>query len=306
MPNNMKKFLRLGVLLPFIAVLSSCINEYTDWSKCFRAMRIDLYWVNTRPLSDTEEVLITIDPSIGERMILISNPFSKEVDLLADHYNIIGRESADSVSIDAEKGTVSIPVGADGLAFSPVPFSAGQTTADVTYEKDTLVIPLPMYRQTRPLVIEVRMIDKRTPIINAFPPVDELTGILKGITIERDLNNCFPPHDNMAPWPALKNGKIGYGFTLLSDTIKNEVWYTGTKNLIGIDNGTSQILDLELKFQGSDRMDLSFDVTELLDEFQTKDVARPLYILITLSLDSSLNIEIEDWIAGPDSWLIAQ
>jgi len=269
-------------------------------------MRIELQWVNTRPLSDTEEVSISIDPTMGEVMTVISNPFRKDVDLLADHYNIIGKEFVDSVNFDIEKGTLSIPTGSDGFAYSPKPFSAGETTADVVYKEDTLIIPLPMYRQTRPLVIEVKLVDKRTPIINEFPPVEMMSGVLKGITTERDIDNCFPPHDNREPWPALKNGSIGYDFTLLSDSIVQERWYSDTKNLIGVDNGTSQVLDLELKFQGSDIMDFTFDVTDLVTEFQTKEVTKPWYILITLALDSSLNVDIEDWIAGPDSWLVAQ
>lgn len=302
----MNKFLNLGFSLFLIGILTSCINEHTDWSRCLRAIRLEIHWIDTEPLERTEEVNLTIDHTAGDEMRLLSPLYGRYLDLLAGHYTIIGKEIEDNVTIDAQKATLSIPVGADGMAYSPAPFSAGMTTADIVYQPDTLVIPLPMYRQTRPLVIEIRMTGKRTPIINEFPVVEQFNGVLKGITVERDLWNCFPPHDNKAPWPALRSGQIGYEFALQTDTIPNEVWYSGMKNLIGVDNGNTQILDLEVKFQGMGTMDFSFDVTELMDEFQTKEVSKPWYILITLSLDSSLNVDIEDWIAGPDSWLIAR
>ena len=289
---------RLFVLL--VLVFSSCMRDGENLDECIRSMRIELRWINTQPQSSDEKVAIGVFPSsFGTRVDLESDIYGVDVDLLTDGYNIVGWEDHSNTNIDVTNHTISVETSSDGMALSPNIFSAGFTHAEVTLSDANQVIPLPMYRQVRPVVIEINFIG------DGYALVSGVTGTLKGIALERSLDNGFPPVSGLGRPAAIKSGNINYTFGL-SDQAEAGIWYTGTQNLIGIDGNVAQTLDLEVSFTGeSTPSPYSFDVTNQMAEYHTNKVDEPWYIIITLNLGANLEIDIVDWIAGPESWVTA-
>lgn len=299
----MRIVLRVCFSFLLVVLLVGCIRDGENLENCFRLIRINLEWIDTAPLSETEQVNIAITSSGGQVTRLTSDVVGREVSLLADRYTIVGWEDEENVAINTQDGVVAV-LSRDGSLLEPTLFSAGENVVEVEFLPDTLIIPLPMYQQTRPLIIEVEFIDTRSPIINEFPPVKTITATLSGITLERKVNDGFVSVEAREPEPALKRGDITY--TMEKTTLRqDETWYVDQHNLLGLD-GVSHSLNLYVEFEDGNSGEFTFDVTEELKGFHSEEIHKPWYIIITLELDSSLNVSIQDWIAGPDSWLIAQ
>ncbi len=302
----MKKFVKLVPLLACAFIFSSCIRDGLDLDNCFRNIRIEFRWIDTQPISQDEQVNISITSSQGETTNITSNIYGRDVDLAADTYTLVGWEPAENINLNRVDGTVSVSTRADGIILNPTPFNAGMTRAEVIIQQDSLIIPIPMYQQTRPLIVEVQFIDTDSPIINEFPPLESLSATLSGITLERNINDAFIERATRQSTKALKNGSIVYNLEENPESREEGLWYIGSNNLLGFDPGVPHTFDLTVKFEGEEPLDISFDVSDQLSEFETKDIHEPWYIIIRLSLDSSLKVSIQDWIAGPESWLIAQ
>ncbi|GEM_PF-1392792 len=300
-----KRFYQTGILALCALFFTACIRDGVDLENCFRGIWIKLEWIDTDPLVNTERVNITIMNQNGEELDLTSNIYGREAELADGDYSITGWESVHNIDFDFVKRTLA----ATGTTYAnasftdPEPFSAGSTTADIVYLLDTLVIPLPMYQQTRPLIVEVEFIDKRSPIINEFPPIKTLSATLSGITLERNINDGFFSTESRDISPAIRKGDIGYNLTQAEEPREGNIWFEASHNLLGLD-GQKHTLDLHVEFENGNSEDFAFDVTDELIGFHSEEIHKPWYIVVILNLDSSLSVSIEDWIAGPDSWLI--
>ena len=299
----MKGILRVGISLFLITLMSSCIRDGELLDNCFRLIRIQFQWIDTEPLSPSEQVNVAITPSNGTTQNITSNVTGRDVDLMPATYTLVGYEQEENVTINEIEGVVSVNTLSDGSLLEPTLFSAGKTTAEVVLRPDTLIIPIPMYQQTRPLIIEVLFRDTRIPIINEFPPVKELSAVLHGVTLERNINDGFVEEEREIP-VARKRGDIPYNLQKSELSRQDSLIYIDSHNLLGLDFST-HILDLHVEFENGLFENFSVDVTEQIAGFHSKEIHKPWYIIITLTLDSSLNVSIQDWIAGPDSWLTA-
>ena len=293
--------LKLSILLGLI-ILSSCVRDGENLDDCIRRIRIELRWMDTQPLDNSERVNVEIVPTTttaSPQSDITSDIYGVDVDLLTGGYAITGWETYSDVDLNKTDHTVSVHTQPDGTAISPAIFSAGHTTSSVEMSDESLIIPLPMYRQVRPVVIEINFIG------DAYSLVNGVTGTLKNIALERSIDNAFPPVNAMNRPTVIKSGNMNYTFGL-SDDIGPGIWYTGTKNLIGIDGNSSQTLDLTVSFTGEDApRTYAFDVTSQMNEYHTDKINEPWYIILTLNLGATLEIDIVDWIAGPESWIVA-
>lgn len=298
--NKQIKF-KLSILFGLI-LLSSCVRDGENLDECIRRIRIELRWMDTQPLDNSERVNIEIVPTTttaSPKSDITSDIYGVDLDLLTGGYAITGWESYTDVDLNKTDLTVGVHTLADGTAMSPAIFSAGHTNTTVEMSNESLIIPLPMYRQVRPVVIEINFIG------DAYSLVNGVTGTLKNIALERSLDNAFPPVNALSRPAATKSGNMNYTFGL-ADNIGSGIWYTGTKNLIGIDGNSSQTLDLTVSFTGDNQpATYAFDVTGQLNEYHTKKINEPWYIILTLNLGATLDITIVDWIAGPESWIVA-
>lgn len=301
----MKNILKIIIPLFFIILLSSCIKDGEILENCFRKIRIEFQWIDTDPLLQSENVNVAITSSGGTTTHITSNVIGRDVDLAADTYTFVGYETEQNVAINEKEGTVSlIESRVDIGVLEPTLFSAGERVMQVEYLLDSLVIPIPMYQQTRPLIVEVLFEDKSTPIINEFPPVKDIIGTLSGITYERAINDGFVSVEEREQFPAIKRGDMIYDLDESEESRTDRIQFLATHNLLGLD-GASHMLELHVEFENGISEDFTFDVTDKLKGFHTERIHEPWYIIITLKLDSSLAVSVVDWIAGPDSWLNA-
>lgn len=301
----MKNILKIIIPLFFIILLSSCIKDGEILENCLRLVRIEFRWIDTDPLSQSENVNVAITSSGGTTTHITSNVTGRDVDLAADTYTFVGYEPEQNVEINEKEGTVSlIESRVDGGVLEPTLFSGGERVMNVEYLPDSLVIPIPMYQQTRPLIVEVIFEDKSTPIINEFPPVKSMIANLTGITYERAINDGFVSVEEREQFPAIKRGDIKYDLEKSDEVRSDRIEFLATHNLLGLD-GVSHSLTVQVEFENGISDEFTFDVTEKLKGFHSEEIHEPWYIIITLKLDSSLGVSIVDWIAGPDSWLTA-
>jgi len=258
-------------------------------------IRIELEWLNTQPKDDGESLNLAIIPTTGEEIDDHINQYGKDVELAPGTYNFVVWESAENVTVSGQNISVAT---AEGYALDPGKFSGGATTAEIIITPDSIVIPVPIHQQTRELIIEVDFAG------DAISIVEGLEATLSGVTLERDINNGFPPTDNRNRPPAIRNGSILYSFNRGELRLSDE-WFSGSRHLLGVDGDHSQELNLRVKLATGDTEEVSLDVTGDLIEFHTKDIHEPWYIILKLNLGINLELEIVDWYAGAESWLIA-
>lgn len=298
----------MGLLLLLTLTMFSCVKDGI-LRDCLRRMRIELRWIGTNPRSDQEVVNIEVIPlDGGSRLDLDSDIYGVNVDLQPGNYSLVGWESSQNVNLNTAARTVSVNTSAEGFALEPDIFSAGVTTSEVPFEEEgsprDFIIPLPMYRQARPLIIEIDFIGAGIPLIEG------IRGILSGVTLERTIDNGFPPVSELNQGrsgtraPALRDGSIDYNFEMIQED-PNDLWFAAGRNLLGIDGTATQQLELTVTFADGQSSNFGIDVTEDLTGFHTIDVNDPLYIIITLDLGVNFEIEIVDWRTGTESWITA-
>lgn len=276
----------------------SCVKDSLD--DCFQWMRIELRWISTQPVDDSESVKIEVIPLTSESEYEItSDIYGVNVNLRVGEYKIVGHEASSNVDIDYDNLTVEVGTAADGMALEPDIFSAGSTITNVARSDESLVIPVPMYRQSRTLLIGIDFQGDGAPLVT------QVEGVLSGITIKRNLDNGFPPVNELTRPPAITNGSIQYKFGPVTRAIE-DARFVDSKRLLGIDGNTTQVINLDVEFEDGTSESLSFDITEDMVGFHTQDINEPWYIIITLEAGINLNVEIVDWLAGPESWIIFQ
>jgi len=290
----MKRIILAGGIIFTSLFITSCIRDGLE--DCIRRIRIELDWIDTDPREDGEQLELIILSSNGEEIDTSVDEYGKYVDLATGKYTIVTWETTSNIQVSGR--TLSVATNADGSALEPTLFSGGAAEAEVTLSNDNLVIPVPLHQQVRPLVIKVEFLG------DTFELVEGMKGTLHGITLSRDINNGFPPVDGRNRPPALTNGIMNYTFTQ-ENLRQDEEWFSASRNLIGVDGDAAQTLDLNIQLATGDNAELSLDVTGELIEFHTEKIHEPWYIIITIDLGINLELEIVDWIAGPDSWLTA-
>jgi len=283
-----------GALILVSLLVTSCIRDGLE--DCIRRIRIELKWIDTDPREDSEQLELIILSPTGEEIDTSTDQYGKYIDLATGKYSIITWEPTQNIQVKGR--TISVNTAADGTALEPTLFSGGATETEVTLSDEDLVIPVPLHEQVRPLIIKVDFVG------DVFELVEGMEGTLHGITLSRDINNGFPPVDGRNRPPALTNGIINYNFTK-ENLRQDDEWFSAGRNLIGVDGDAAQTLDLRIQLATGDYADISLDVTSQLIEYHTEKIHEPWYIIITLKLGINLELEIVDWIAGPDSWIVA-
>lgn len=291
----MKRYISIVlVIISSLLIITSCIRDDIDLSNCFYHIRIEPKWIDSEPVraNDSTHLEILFDNN-NSRLDLNTGYSGRDVDLLPNVYDIIGYESAANVSV--YNNIVTVSTNSDGTAMDPGPFTAGEVSAEVIpIEEDQLII-VPMRRQTRQVIVRVKITGDGLSLISS------MTGSLSGIAISREVNDCFPPADGKARPSVIESGTINYSFQEDS-----QQWFVGTRTLIGIDGNSQQNLNLQIHFINGETIDLVQDVTGGMTGFHTQDVHQPWYITLEINLGFDLQATITGWYGGPNSWLIAE
>lgn len=290
----MRKYTLFFLCLFPILAFDSCVKQGAgDPWKCPRNLRVVFDWIDSQPIDQQEQIkLAVVDPDNIETDYL-SDIYGRDITLMPKEYDFVGTETATNVTVSGRK--VSVAVGGDGLALDPTPFSGGATTAQVTPE--TEVIHVPMHQQTRELVILVKVGG------DLASEVTGMEGTFHGIATSRDINNGFPPGENQNRPYDITRGDIAYSFQ--AETIPNEIWYSGTRRLIGIDGDNNQDLALTVHFNNGDVRKMTLDATSRMTGFHTQDLPGPWYLIFEIDINLELEMTIVDWIDAPPSWITA-
>lgn len=284
----MNRYLGITLFL-FTLMAVSCIREDADDNHCPDTINLVYDWSHGESLR-TNDSLIIIAPD-GTKTYLKTNNVGTTLKLHPGLYTLIAYEPTPGIKIDGSN--LSIGTDQNGYAAEPAPFSSGITTFIVT-DGGAKKLVLPMYYQTRDLIIKVNVIGLGVETLNS------ITGWLDGITVSRSLTEGFTPFDGNPRHAAIIGGKALYGFSPTSISTIITQQFSGEKRLLGVDAAVNQILHLTLHFAGGDR-EISPDVTQALYYFHTDGVDEPFVIELTIEVTEDFSADIIDWISGPQS-----
>lgn len=224
----------------------------------------------------------------------------KTVDLEDGTYTVVVVNGAKEDQVTIKGTTVTVVTNPDGTAGEPGKLIGGHTNITVGGNngggQETPKIEVPVEHQTRPLILKINFEGENLALLQS------LKGIVDGIALSRDLNHGFKPLDGQDRHPASASGSISYAF---SPNEEAENSYQSMRTLLGIDGSGQQTLTLTVGYKGDIQQTYTFDITRQLDGFHTEDVTNPWVIEIMLRLGTDFQATIEDWKAGPESWMDA-
>ncbi len=269
----------------------ACVNQSPDLEDCEKGLRLLFNWVSSAARSDTGSLNVSITGNACNHAIT-SPTTGRDIELLPGTYDFIAWENATNVNIDGTTVTVS---SSDGVADQPQEFTAGIIRDEVLNTDDYQEVTVPMYQQTRDLIIRMSFVGDGAPHIAA------ITGTVDGIALSRDIIYGFPPVDGRTRPVAITSGSIPYTFAVADDG-----WYTGRRTLLGIDGEEAQVFTVRVGFDENLSVEHEITLTADFNGFHTQDVGQPWVISLLMEIGLSLDMEIIDWTSGTDSWLVAE
>ncbi|MBB4042388.1 hypothetical protein [Bacteroides reticulotermitis] len=283
-------------VLPLL--LNSCIKKDYDTENCYGQYTITPITPVELGLGDHVELKNTqttiIFPNGSAQPVEIGS--DKVLELYKGTHTVIPVKGADD-KVTVDRTVVSVATDTDGTVLDPSDFVGGYRNIDIpatvpdwqiiNYDVPTLV-------QTRVLILKVKFVGNNTSFINSF------SGIIKGVTLSRDLNKAFA-NNGPKEHPALSTGSVNYPLNSTDD----KGFQTNGRRLLGVDGNVSQILDLTLNYNGGLSKPYTFDLTQELDGFHTKEVTSPWVIELVIQLGADFQVTIEDWKSGPEIWMDA-
>ncbi len=294
-----EKIFRTGCIV-LILLFTSCIKGDYNTDNCpgqYTITPISPKELNSGKNIELKDALTTlIDPSKSLRIVEVGS--DRPLDLMKGLYTAIPVKGTNE-KVKVEGKTVSVTVGTDGGADDPSDFVGGYLDIDVPKTVPDWGIvnyDVPTMIQTRLLVLRVKLEGLNAQL------VESLNGVINGIAISRDLDNAFLDNGTTNRFPALKSGYVNYTLGLSG----TDGYYTGSRRLLGLDGVASQILTLNITYKGNVQKVYTFNITNDLNGFHTKDVVQPWIIQMKLRLGADFQANIEDWIAGPEVWIDAQ
>lgn len=281
--------------------LASCIKSDYDTENCPGLYTItpiapvELQQGSSNELRPTNTAVLF--PGENWRKTQVGSDVTLE--LLKGHYMAVSlKDENGQVAVDGT--AISVSSDATGAAQEPSDFVGGYIDFPVEgglVDFGIINHDLPTYVQTRPLVLKVKIEGDNGAL------VESITATVDGITLSRDLHHAFIEGGATDRFPAITDGHVAY--TL--DEPDTDGFYTGSRRLLGLDGRDRQTQELVLTvhFVGGFSKEYTFDITQDLNGFHTRDVTSPWIIKFILSAGADFEGTIQDWIAGPEEWLDA-
>lgn len=286
------------IMLPLL--LTSCIKEGFDKENCPGEYIIVPLTPDSNSDKKTElesSITVLIDGRGNEYHVDAGS--EKPVDLEDGTYTVVTVKDSDNGSTTVNGTTISVNTHPDdGTAVDAGTPIGGYTeiTVDNANGQGSTTFEVPTKNQSRLLTVKLNFEGGNAAFIQS------IAGIVDGIALSRDLNNGFAPTDGQDCHAALTAGSISYAFAGQEDA---ENSYSATRILLGIDGDGNQTLTFIVTYKGGTEKTYTFDITRKMDGFHTVDVTEPWVIEITLQLGADFEATIEDWKAGPESWMDA-
>jgi len=261
-------------------------------------------WSLTDTPDDGTRVKVIITDENGETKEITAGSDGTVIELEDGTYTAVAVEEVDGV--DYEDNKVKVDVTDDGDIPEVPPFNVGQTTIVIKDGEINEGETIYMIRQSRELVVLVRILSE----YGFFTNIESLNGVLEGVTTSRDILMGFPPQ----PATGREMEKSTYAslnMTLAKNKeVTSPITYTFRRQLLGIESGIDKSLTLTAtNFNGNEGEVVlsSFDVKEMLEGFHTENPDEPYVLILEMEEDaSSGTIKIKDWIIGDENDLIAE
>ncbi|MCD7978314.1 MAG: hypothetical protein LUG51_14610 [Tannerellaceae bacterium] len=291
----MKRIRSIWIVMLLLSIHYSCIKEDRDLSDCYQKIIIEFDWSlvqQQQRVDEKVEVIITDEANHSSEMLIDRE--GAEVELMPDMYEFVGDETHENVIL--QRCTLTVRTGADGNYLEPAYFTGGSVEKEINLTDVVQIVTIPMRQQTRDLIIRVIFHGELLPYISG------LDAVISGITMSREINDGFPPVDNVTVPPAYITSTVDYSFVQTEANL-----FTDRHTLLGIDGNSSQILNFSLHYNnGNNDRSLSIDVTDDMEGFHTVNIYEPWVLEFELGMGpESFTATIENWRAGPESVLIA-
>lgn len=288
------------IYLALPLLLTSCIKEGFDKENCPG----DFIIIPTTPDESGDKGELkgaytkVIDANGKEHDIDAGS--GKPIDLDDGTYTVVSVKDMEDEKVNIEGTTISVTTHPDGTASDPGTPIGGYTDitvgGDDTQGQDEIKFEVPTKYQSRPLILKIHFEGESTLFIQS------LAGRMEGIALSRDLNHGFAPVDGQDRHPATTVGSVHYDFSTDEEVPDS---YQGNRTLLGICGKSSQIFSMAVNYTEDVQQAYTFDLTRQMDGFHTQEVTSPWVIEITLRLGADFKATIEDWKAGPESWMDA-
>ncbi|MCD7711562.1 MAG: hypothetical protein LUJ25_02280 [Firmicutes bacterium] len=299
----MKRIRSIWIVALLLSIHFSCIKEDRDLSDCepvvssddYRKIILEFDWSLVQSTNRTDEiveVIITDEEDHSTEMYVERE--GSEIELKPNVYEFVGDESHENVVL--QRCTVTVRTDANGNYLEPAYFTGGSVEEEVNSTDSIQIITIPMRQQTRELIIRVIIYGELLPYISG------LDAVISGISMSREINDGFPPVDDVIRPPAYITSTVDYSFTQTEPSL-----FTDRHTLLGIDGNASQVLTFTLYYNnGNDDRTIAIDVTSEMDGFHTEDIFEPWVLEFEIGMGpESFEASIENWRSGPESILIA-
>lgn len=287
----MKSLPKILLSLCAVAGISACVKQSPDLDDCETGVRLLFDWVSSAVRNDTDSLNVRITGSAGNYSMNAA-PGGRDIEILPGSYRFTAWETASNVTVDGTTVTVS---STGGAADEPQEFTAGTITDDISNQDGYQTVTVPMYQQTRDLIIRLRFTGDGVSLIR------NASGSVDGIALSREMIYGFPPVDGRLRPVAITDGSVGYEFLQADDG-----WYMGRRTLLGIDGDSDQTLSLTIGFDEGYTTDGSVEITADLNPFHTQDIGEPWVISLSVEVGATFEMVIVDWYSGSESWLEAE
>lgn len=243
-------------------------------------------WKGAKSIQTNEYLIAT--PSKGNPTTIVTDNIGTSLSLPTGTYRFFAYEAVPSVTTDGSK--FELKSDANGVITPPEPFSAGIIASKIEHGANGKII-LPMFYQTRELIVRVNFNGE------GLTELVSVNGTIDNVTLSRNVDEGFPPHDRKPRHVALSNGTVVYNFVSKDVDEPDLLEFAGRARLLGIDGGESQTLFIKMIFENGE-LTRTLDITSALEKFHIELVEEPFVIELLIGISEDFEATIEDWKFG--------
>ena len=255
-------------------------------------------WLGTSPTAPTMQLHVwgVAETVAVDTLFSMASDATVRLNLPEAEYAVVATHAASHVRFDGE--CFFLETGADGLLSEPDEFSAGSGTFHaVAQQENTYVLPLLPF--TRRLALRFSL-DRE-----ADGRIASISARLGGIASARRLADRTTTLGEAGAVSMAIERESSSGTRAGNDAGGDDIFFSGSRNLLGIHTNERQLLTLTLRYTNSEEETLEQDLTSYLKDFNDhasgpmEDVT--LNAGITLAGQPGVSATISDWKRGTDS-----
>lgn len=300
----MKVSLKYIACLLVVIALAGCNRKelYTHEELYNAPTLLKVDWLGTSPTAPMVQLHVwgVAEVIAVDTLFSMASDATVRLNLPEAEYAVVATHAASYVRFDGE--CFFLEAGADGLLSEPDEFSAGGGTFHAVAQQENAYV-LPLLPFTRRLALRFRLdreADRRIASISAR---------LGGIASARRLADRTTIHSRAGVVSIAIERESSSGTRAGSETGDDDIFFSGSRNLLGIHTNERQLLTLILRYTNGEEETLEQDLTSYLKDFNNhtsgsmEDVT--LNAGINIAGQPGVSATISDWKQGTDSDLDA-